>query len=243
MGGLDLANPSEPSSLEYEASITVTEPLVQRIFAQDHQPRDAADMQSAKSQAGAKKNEVLKGFEEVFKSSLTPRSLRAAEVASEKGTSSWLTVIPIQGQGYDLNKREFKDAIKMKYNWEISDLPKTCVCGDIFDVDHAMICKRGGFVIQRHNELRDLGAELLSTVCKDVQVEPVLQQVTGETLNRGANRAPDAPFGYPRTRDLGETKICIHRRQGMPPKCRFLPRTEPRTILQATRERKETPVR
>ena len=80
----------------------------------------------------------------------------------------------------------------MRYNWDISDLPKTCVCGDIFDVDHAMICKRGGFAIQRHNELRDLEAELLSTVCNYVQVEPVLQQVTGETLNRGANRAPDA---------------------------------------------------
>ena len=66
------------------------------------------------------------------------------------------------------------------------------MCGDIFDVDHAIICKRGGFVIQRHNELRDLEAELLSTVSKDVKVEPVLQQVTGETLNRGANRAPDA---------------------------------------------------
>ena len=39
-----------------------------------------------------------------------------------------------------------------------------------------MICKRGGFVIQRHNELRDLQADLLSTVCSDVEVEPVLQE-------------------------------------------------------------------
>ena len=29
-------------------------------------------------------------------------------------------------------------------------------------------------------------------VCKDVEVEPVLQEVTGETLNHGANKAPDA---------------------------------------------------
>ena len=194
MGGLGFANPSESSSLEYEASVSVTEPLVQRIIAQDHQPPDATDMQSAKSHARAKKNEVLKGCEEVVKSSLSPRSLRAAELASEKGASSWLTVIPIQDQGYDLNKREFRDAIKMRYNWEISDLPKTCVCGDIFDVDRAMICKRGGFVIQRHNELCDLEAELLSTVCNDVQVEPVFQQITGETLNRGTNRASDARF-------------------------------------------------
>ena len=107
-------------------------------------------MQSTKSQPRAKKNEFLKGCEEVVKSSLSPRSLRVAELPWEKGASSWLTVIPIKDQGYDLNKREFKDAIKMRYNWEISDLPKTCVCGDIFDVDHAVICKRGGFVIQRH---------------------------------------------------------------------------------------------
>ena len=116
MGRLGLANPSESSSLEYEASVTVTEPLVQRIVAQDHQPPDAADMQSTKSQAGATKNEVLKGCEEVDKSRLSPRSLRAAELASEKGASSWLTVIPIHDQGYDLNKHEFKDTIKMRYN-------------------------------------------------------------------------------------------------------------------------------
>ena len=67
-----------------------------------------------------------------------------------------------------------------------------CVCGDRFNVDHAMVCRRGGFIIQRHNELRDLEAEMLSMVCNDVEIEPVLQEINGETLNRGANRAPDA---------------------------------------------------
>ena len=43
-----------------------------------------------------------------------------------------------------------------------------------------------------HNELRDLEAELLNTVCYDVEVEPVLQPITGDDLNRGANQAPDA---------------------------------------------------
>ena len=40
-----------------------------------------------------------------------------------------------------------------------------CVCGDIFSADHAMICRRGGFIIQRHNELRDLEAEMHNVVC------------------------------------------------------------------------------
>ena len=59
-------------------------------------------------------------------------------------------------------------------------------------VDHAMVCRRGGFIIQRHNELCDLEADLLNTVCHDVQVEPVLQEITGEVLTRGTNPAPDA---------------------------------------------------
>ena len=55
-----------------------------------------------------------------------------------------------------------------------------------------MLCKRGGFVIQRHNELRDLEADLLSTVCSDVEVEKVLQDISEEQLSRGSNRAQDA---------------------------------------------------
>ena len=55
-----------------------------------------------------------------------------------------------------------------------------------------MICQRGGLVIQRHNEILDLQAELLDMVCYDVQVEPVLQPITGEELARGTNQAPDA---------------------------------------------------
>ena len=55
-----------------------------------------------------------------------------------------------------------------------------------------MVFQRGRFIIQRHNELRDLEAEMLRMVCNDVEVKPVLQEVTGETLNHGANKAPDA---------------------------------------------------
>ena len=55
-----------------------------------------------------------------------------------------------------------------------------------------MICQRGGFVIQRHNKLRDLEANFLSRVCSDVQIEPVLQDITEEQLIRGSNKAQDA---------------------------------------------------
>jgi len=78
------------------------------------------------------------------------------------------------------------------FDWDMNDIPSVCVCGDVFNIDHAMICRRGGFIIQRHNEVRDLEAEMLNMVCYDVEVEPVLQEITGEMLPRGVNKAPDA---------------------------------------------------
>ena len=36
-----------------------------------------------------------------------------------------------------------------------------CACREVFVLDHAMIYNRSGFVIQRHNELKDLEGEVL----------------------------------------------------------------------------------
>ena len=55
-----------------------------------------------------------------------------------------------------------------------------------------MICKLGGFITQRHQELRDLEAEFLSMVCSNVEIKQVLQNIFGEHLNRGSNKAQDA---------------------------------------------------
>ena len=134
---------------------------------------------------------LRENLEEV-KNALPEQTKRATDLAAEKGASGWLTVIPVKDMGFTLNKREFKDAIHLRYDWQISDIPPACVCGDVFDVDHAMVCRRGGFIVQRHNELRDLEAEMLKMVCNDVQIEPVLQEINGEVLAPGTNRAADA---------------------------------------------------
>ena len=58
------------------------------------------------------------------------------------------------------------------------------VCG-------AMICKRGEFITERHNELSEIEANLLNIVCNDVETEPVLQNISGELLSRGYNTVPE----------------------------------------------------
>ena len=112
------------------------------------------------------KEKDLGGQCENLKMSLSDRSLRCAELAREKGASSWLTVIPLKGMDFDLqNKPEFRDAIQLRYNWSIPDSPSMCVCGCCFTVDHTTFCQCGGLIIQRHNAIPDLEAELLDMVC------------------------------------------------------------------------------
>ena len=122
-----------------------------------------------------------------MKNAESEKTKRSLEFAAEKGPSTWLTVILISEINFNLNKREFRAAFNLRYDWNISDGPSMCVCGKSFTVGHAMICKRGDFIIQHHNELRGLEAELLNMVCNDVEVEPAVQNVNGETLNQEAN--------------------------------------------------------
>ena len=75
----------------------------------------------------------------------------------------------------------------LRYDWPIAEIPSTCLRGEPFTIDHTMICMRGGFVILQHLE-----GELLNMVCKDVATEPLLQDVEGEQLTWGSNKAQDA---------------------------------------------------
>ena len=192
MGGLGLINPSDSVDAGYSASIRVSAPLVTEIEAQSHETPDETEVQRLVYATRKEKDDGLKEELEEVKARLPDKTQRAVDLACEKGASNWLTVIPLKDMDFDLNKREFRDAVRLRYDWPIPDQPSVCVCGSMFTVDHAMICKRGGLVIQRHNEIRDLQAELLDMVCYDVQVEPALQPITGEELDRGANQAPDA---------------------------------------------------
>ncbi|PFX33382.1 hypothetical protein AWC38_SpisGene1723 [Stylophora pistillata] len=124
--------------------------------------------------------------------------------------------LPLQEHGFNLGKREFRDAVKLRYDWPFDDIPSMCACGENLTVDHAMICKRGGFVIQRHNEFRDLEADLLSIVCTDVEVGLVLQDITEEQLSRGSNRAQDARldvrargFWDPQSSAFLDVRVCL----------------------------------
>ena len=56
-----------------------------------------------------------------------------------------------------------------------------------------MVCSKGGFPTLRHNEIRDITADLLTEVCHDVAIEPMLQPLTGEKFQKKtANMSDEA---------------------------------------------------
>ena len=50
------------------------------------------------------------------------------------------------------------------------------LCGAATSLEHALDCKKGGLVTQRHNEVRDVIGDLASVVFKEVVKEPVVQE-------------------------------------------------------------------
>ena len=109
--------------------------------------------------------------------SLSEADQRRLQLAGEKGASSWLLVLPIREFGFALHKRHFVDALCLRYGWLTGDLPVHCACGEKFSAEHALSCLKGGFVVGRHNEIRDFTASILTEVCNDVSIEPTLQPV------------------------------------------------------------------
>ena len=103
----------------------------------------------------------------------------------------WLTALSIEEHSFLLTKSEFYNALCLRYGWRPAFLPDFCPYGDHFSVDNSLSCPTGGFPTLRHNETRDIVANLLDDVCHDVQKEPILQKLTGEIMPQKSNSTDD----------------------------------------------------
>ena len=72
---------------------------------------------------------------------------------------------------YCLNKQELRKAVMVRYDWAIPAMPSFCACSKKNSVDHALLCKKGGYPILRHNTIRDAEAiTMKETGCIDVKI-------------------------------------------------------------------------
>lgn len=124
---------------------------------------------------------------------LKEEQLNFVRQARDKGASSWLNAVPLKEQGLNLNKQEFRDALRLRYNLRLKNLPSFCACGEKYEEFHALSCKKGGFVALRHDSIKGLFISLLNKVCKGVKSEPHLIPLDNETfLLKSANISEEA---------------------------------------------------
>ena len=103
-------------------------------------------------------------------------------------TGQWLQTPPSYVNGTCLTDMEFRDALHLRYCRTPPNLPTHCDgCGAKFSIAHGLECKKGGLVIQRHDEikfeLQDLAARALipSVVRDEPQIYPSRSAAVEET--------------------------------------------------------------
>ena len=99
---------------------------------------------------------------------------RAVQRGIDRKTSAWLTVIPMAYHHFDLSATEFRDSLALRYHRPLLRLP--ALCGSQFSTGHALDCRKGGLVIERHNQIRDALGYLASIAYNEVVREPIIRE-------------------------------------------------------------------
>ena len=195
LGGLGITNATKTASSNHLKSTRLTKPLMELIQQREKECPQAVRAEQASIKRDIKRNN-RKLQQECAKNTtdnLPAKLVRAMEMASEKGASSWIVALPIAEHNFALHKGSFRDALCLRYGWKPTRMPSHCVCGCNFSVEHAFSCPTGALPSIRHNDIRDLTARLLTEVCPNVAIEPDLQPLSGETLSlRTSNREDGA---------------------------------------------------
>ena len=97
---------------------------------------DEEKVKEARQNVMSKVREIEKQEIQQIKNKQTPEMQRSLDLLSEPGASSWLSALPIAAQEFDLGKGEFQDALCLRYNMPIRNLPETCPCTKNFSVTY-----------------------------------------------------------------------------------------------------------
>ena len=168
-------------------SRAVTRPVVDLLVEQnegdpqDHLEEALAKQSGLLSRAKRQRVEEVKERQRDVGGQLSPSLQSAVEHATDDGGSSWLSARPIEEHA-----RPIEEPFAMQSHYVMD-------CGVSFDSCHILRCRKGGLTVARHNEIRDLTANLISEVCSDNKIEPRLQHLSGEQfLLASANRDAEA---------------------------------------------------
>ena len=117
-GGLGIPIFSNVAPFEFTNSRMATEQLVLKIKNQDStSPVDGEQYRNSRRNIIKAREERNNIILQQLREKMNPEELRANDLSRMKGTSSWLTMLPLKSENFLLNKREFYDALSLRYRW------------------------------------------------------------------------------------------------------------------------------
>lgn len=127
--GIPDLKPEAPQ--QYAASKLITVPHVGAIRTQGtFMPVGEQTVEDLKRQQQSLKTTAANLRRGAIDASLSPDLPRSTMKARDKGASSWFNALPLEEQGLTLNKQQFRDSLRLRYNLQLADLPSHCACGD-----------------------------------------------------------------------------------------------------------------
>ena len=119
LGGLGIVSPTAVPSSEYNASHNISTPRKDLILQQYLKyPPECLEVQLEAKREARKQNCEKAKISATRLRAILPHSLqRAMDLKQEKGSSSWLTALPLEEFGFIMHKGAFRDAIALRYAW------------------------------------------------------------------------------------------------------------------------------
>jgi hypothetical protein len=182
MGGLNISNPVTTGDFSYNSSRAATSILVESIKGlTQFSPFDHfQQVLLSKSHSLSLTQEMYEVNYNLILNNAEPTQQRIIK-RNRLSLSAWLTALPIMRDNFNLTSVEFRDALCLRYSKPLLQMPLDCDgCGSAFTVTHALDCKKGGLVTQRHNEVRDLLYDLSAIAWNQTVKEPVIVEATSD---------------------------------------------------------------
>ena len=195
LAGLGIPDPVASAEGHLRTSVEMTEAVSASL--RDAQPLDAIGYGTAATRIlhrtqVAKEKQLTDSLEPILDSA-TPAVAR--RLKRSKQTGAWLTALPHNLNGTVLSAEEFRDNLRLRCGLEPQHLPARCDgCSDRFTVEHALQCRKGGLILQRHDDLAGEWHQLCAEALKPCAVtdEPRIPNYQPAPV-AGAPRGNNAP--------------------------------------------------
>jgi hypothetical protein len=181
-GGVGVPDPSsEVTDDAFSTSRAASSHLIDSL-----QKGTAFDLEShnrvrkeAASKHRADKQRRNKATAEALIGQLGPKQQRAVNRIRDHKLSCLLTYTPVAAMYTTLDPHTFRDHLAIRYGnmpVHVQHQCDGCSARPIFDLDHALSCKKGGMVNWRHNEVRDVFGDFAHQAWNNAEKEPIIEE-------------------------------------------------------------------